>query len=165
MAKLEFDGACNNGGGIPTWGFTLTDNGQLILEDGGAVPENRKPTSNTAEFWALLEGLEAALELDLQRLEIRGDSRLVVNCVNWYWDTHAEHLIPLRDRAEYLIERLRKRGVEVTLEWQPRERNQRADELSKGADPAGRCVICGEKAPRIIKNTPFCEGCYGKVKA
>lgn len=134
---LEFDGSCEpiNPGGVPAYGWSLYRNGRLVKKDGYVVPEYLfcyRRTNNTAEFYALIEGLSALGPYSPGALRVRGDSSLVINCVSGKWRTRADHLKPLKSRARFLIGQLQKRGFVVSLDWIPREKNSRADNLSKG---------------------------------
>jgi len=77
-----------------------------------------------AEWSALLYGLRAAAALRPRRLEIRGDSQLVINQLTESWQINAVHLRPYRDRCLELL-----RGREWTARWIPREQNTGADAL------------------------------------
>ncbi|HID86432.1 MAG TPA: ribonuclease HI family protein [Anaerolineae bacterium] len=87
-------------------------------------------TSNEAEYRALIAGLEDLLETIRSAgrrpsdfsLEVRGDSRLILNQVAGTWKTRQPHLMPLCDRARELLNRF---GA-FTLTWQGRERSEEA---------------------------------------
>ena len=138
MYTLEFDGACEpiNPGGTPAFGWLLSRNGKKMSQDSYVVPEYLfcfKRTNNVAEFYGLIEGLEAVKKLRVtSNLIVMGDSNLVINCVSGKWKTKAPHLVSLRDRAQFLIRTLEEWGWNVALEWIPREENSRADALSQG---------------------------------
>ncbi len=53
------------------------------------------------------------------RLEIRGDSALVLNQVQGTWKSGQEHLRPLRDRAQEIIALFKR----VEFVWQPCEKS------------------------------------------
>ena len=76
--------------------------------------------------------LKAAKERGVKELKIYGDSKLVVCQVSKLWKINLPHLRTLAQEAWSLME-----GMEVALEWIPREKNKKADALSnEGIDGA-----------------------------
>jgi len=128
---LYFDGLCepHNPGGIATYGWQLLDDrGQVIEEGAGVEARGRGATNNVAEWSALEHGLRAAAALRPERLEIRGDSKLVINQLTGSWRMHAAHLRPYLVRCLELL-----RGCNWQARWIPREQNEAADALSRAA--------------------------------
>ena len=128
---LYFDGLCEpvNPGGIACYGWLLLDErGQVVQEDDGVEARGPDATNNVAEWSALLYGLRAAAALHPERLEIRGDSRLVINQLTGSWRMNAAHLWSYRDRCLDLLH-----GCQWTAKWIPRDRNEAADALSRKA--------------------------------
>lgn len=133
---LHFDGGCaGNPGGRMTYGWHAddSDTGERIAEYGGEVygypPEER--TNNTAEFTALLCGLEwvaAYRERPIDRLTVRGDSNLVVNVMARKWKAKKEHLKSLMLQCFDVVKSLDVGHLE--FEWVPREQNAEADRLA-----------------------------------
>jgi ribonuclease HI len=122
----EFDGASRGNPGEAGAGALLADpSGRVVWE---VHRHLGRRTNNEAEYAALLLLLEEAVRLGLEELEVRGDSRLVVEQVNGRWKISALHLRPLAARARELLA-----GRKVRLYWVPRERNRRADVLSNRA--------------------------------
>ena len=86
-------------------------------------------TSNQAEYRALIAALEdligtirkAGRSPNTFSVEIRGDSKLVLNQIQGSWKTKSLNLMPLRDRVEELLARMG--SVEIT--WQPREESEK----------------------------------------
>ena len=84
-------------------------------------------TNNVAEYRTLIAGLEGLLDMIQESglvasevsVEVRGDSRLVLNQVEGNWRVRQPHLRPLRDRARAL---LRQFG-HTRLTWQSRKRS------------------------------------------
>lgn len=133
---LNFDGSCNpNPGGIPAYGWSLSDSEGNVIEQktGQAVcslaAECR--TNNVAEWLALIEGVKylVARGKPIDRLDIRGDSKLVISVARGEWKSSKPHLSQLRDQYRALV-RLLDVG-HIDLAWVPREQNQVADSLSK----------------------------------
>lgn len=87
-------------------------------------------TNNVAEYRALIAALED-LTATIRRagqdparcsVEVRGDSRLVINQLEGRWKVREPHLRPLHDRARALLDQF----GHATLKWQPREKSVRA---------------------------------------
>jgi ribonuclease HI len=88
-------------------------------------------TNNVAEYRALLLALERAEEAGADSVEIRSDSRLLVEQMHGTFKMRAEHLKPLL--AESVLRAKRFRTFSIT--HIPREQNMKADRLAnKGAD-------------------------------
>jgi ribonuclease HI len=88
-------------------------------------------TNNVAEYGALLLALTRAAELGADDVEVRSDSRLLVEQVNGNFKVKAPHLKPIVADAILRAKRFRKfRLIHV-----PREQNKKADRLANlGAD-------------------------------
>jgi ribonuclease HI len=88
-------------------------------------------TNNVAEYRALLLALERAEEAGADDVDIRSDSRLLVEQLRGNFKIRAEHLKPLLAEAVQRAKRFRKFAITHI----PRENNTRADRLANlGAD-------------------------------
>lgn len=88
-------------------------------------------TNNVAEYRALLLALERAEEAGADDVDIRSDSRLLVEQIRGNFKIRAEHLKPLLAEAVLRAKRFRKFAITHI----PRENNTRADRLANlGAD-------------------------------
>jgi ribonuclease HI len=125
-AVLFTDGGClpNPGDGAGAW--VLRRNGQILSSRASYIG---RTTNNVAEYTGLIYGLEAALDLGIDRIEVYSDSRLIVEQVNGRWQVRAIHLKELHDKAKRLLARFRS----WTLDWIPRLMNAEADELANEA--------------------------------
>lgn len=130
-ATLHFDGAAE-----PTNPGPMGAGYVLRLEGGGkltdAISFAHEGTSNVAEYQALVAGLRAAVEAGVDRLQVYGDSELVVRQMQGRYDVNSDHLQALYQEAQDLVTRLKA----VDFEHVPREENEEADELA--GDGAGR---------------------------
>nr|BFE81616.1 hypothetical protein GCM10020093_042170 [Planobispora longispora] len=101
--------------------------GQIIAEDAAAIGT---ATNNVAEYRGLIAGLRALLDLagDGAAVEVRMDSKLVVEQMAGRWKIKNEGLRPLALEAGALARRLR-----VSWRWIPREQNREADRLANEA--------------------------------
>jgi ribonuclease HI len=89
-------------------------------------------TNNVAEYRALIAGLEAARAFPSRVMQVRADSKLVIEQVEGRWKVKQAHLKPLLARARELL------GAydETDLRHVPREQNTEADALVNAAlDP------------------------------
>lgn len=94
-----------------------------------------RTTNNVAEYRALLLALERAEEAGADEVEIRSDSRLLVEQMRGNFKIRAEHLKPLL--SESVLRAKQFRSFSIT--HIPRENNTRADRLANlGADASER---------------------------
>jgi ribonuclease HI len=106
--------------------------GALLKEpNGAAIPgaelsERIGPVEGptTAEYGALLRGLELARERDVNYLAVFSDSRNLVNQMNRLWNA-GDNLAKLRDEAEEALRNFK--GTQFS--WVPRNWNKEADAL------------------------------------
>jgi ribonuclease HI len=84
-------------------------------------------TNNEAEYSGLIGLLELAIKHGVDELLICGDSQLVILQVMGKWKVKSAHLFPLRDKAWHLLTKIQR----PAFGWIPREKNTRADQLSK----------------------------------
>lgn len=88
-------------------------------------------TNNVAEYRALLLALERAEDAGADEVEIRSDSKLLVEQMHGNFKMRAEHLKPLLAEAVVRAKGFRSFAISHI----PREKNTRADRLANlGAD-------------------------------
>ena len=90
-------------------------------------------TNNVAEYTALIIGLEEAWRHEVEDLEVRMDSKLVVEQMNGKWRVRDAKLRPLADRARDLLGPL----PEVAPAAHP-ARSERASRISSRTVPSTR---------------------------
>ncbi len=93
----------------------------------------------TAEYRALLRGLELARERDVDYLAVFSDSRNLVNQINGLWNA-GDNLVRLRDQAKEALSNFK----DVQVSWVPRNWNEEADALVNKA--------FGPKTSEIIRS-------------
>ncbi|MFF0490592.1 bifunctional RNase H/acid phosphatase [Nocardia sp. NPDC004068] len=115
-------------------------------------------TNNVAEYRGLLAGLAAAAELGAREVEVRMDSKLVVEQMSGRWKVKHEAMIPLAERARGLVSGFDR----VAFQWIPRAENSYADRLANEAMDDAKLVdevreaegwdrtIPGDSAPKVI---------------
>jgi ribonuclease H / adenosylcobalamin/alpha-ribazole phosphatase len=120
---IEADGGSRGNPGAAAYGAVLKD-----AETGEALAEAAETigvaTNNVAEYRGLIAGLELAREhAPDAELEVRMDSKLVIEQMAGRWKVKHPDLRPLAIRANGLA------PFGVTWRWVPRERNKHADRL------------------------------------
>src|SRR5712691_11158618 len=88
-----------------------------------------RATNNVAEYTALIIGLEEARRRGVDDLDVRMDSKLVVEQMNGRWKIKHPNMKPLALRAGTLWRTFPKRSISHI----PREQNALADALSNKA--------------------------------
>jgi len=122
-AKLSTDGGARGNPGPAAYGYVLEDEDGTVLEARGE--QIGVATNNVAEYRALIAGLERALELGIDELEVVSDSELLVKQMQGEYRVKNETLRELNEDANVLERKLgRVRYTAVR-----REHNQLADKL------------------------------------
>jgi probable phosphoglycerate mutase len=135
----------------------ISEDGEVLVERAAGIGS---ATNNVAEYSGLIAGLQAALEVGATHVDVRMDSKLVVEQVSGRWQVKHEGLRPLAREATQLLSRF----DSFTATWIPRERNKYADRLANEAmDAAAQGHIWkpgGDTGPAdaadrwLEKNTP-----------
>ncbi|HEX6497896.1 MAG TPA: bifunctional RNase H/acid phosphatase [Micromonosporaceae bacterium] len=144
---VEADGGARGNPGPAGYGAVVRDpdSGQVLAERFGALGVT---TNNVAEYRGLLAGLAAAAELGARAVEVRMDSKLVVEQMSGRWQIKHPGLRPLAAEAAALIRRF----DSVRFVWVPRERNKHADALAnKAMDTAAR--TSGQREDRSARTS------------
>ncbi len=126
-ATLYADGAARGNPGPAGAGAALVD------EEGHVVAEVTRylgsATNNVAEYTALIIGLEEARRHEVEELEVRMDSKLVVEQMNGRWKIKHPNIRPLAVIARELLRSFR----EPRIRHVPRIENALADALANRA--------------------------------
>lgn len=124
---VEADGGSRGNPGPAGYGALLLDeDGRELLDRQGFLGVT---TNNVAEYEGMIAGLTAATELGATSVEVRMDSRLVVEQMSGNWKVRHPGLRPLAARAAELVAQFES----VTFTWIPRADNVRADALANQA--------------------------------
>ena len=101
----------------------------VYFEDGTEISERAgEGTNNEAEYLALERALKEVHLRGLRNVVIHTDSQLLANQVGGGWKIKSATSRKYVPRIRSLMN-----GMDVRLEWIPREQNKRADKLSKKA--------------------------------
>ena len=131
-ARLSTDGGARGNPGPAAYGYVLeAEDGTVLDAQGKAIGV---ATNNVAEYRALLAGLERALELGVDELEVVSDSELLVKQMTGEYRVKNEALRDLSLDAAHLARRLGR----VSYRAVRREHNELADRLvNEALDQAG----------------------------
>ncbi len=124
---IEADGASRGNPGAAAYGAVLKDaaTGAVIAERGERIGV---ATNNVAEYQGLIAGLEMAAELTPDAaVEVRMDSKLVVEQMSGNWKVKHPSMQPLAARARELA------PPGTVFTWVPRGDNAHADRLGNEA--------------------------------
>ncbi|MEQ3552393.1 bifunctional RNase H/acid phosphatase [Pseudonocardia nematodicida] len=134
---VEADGGSRGNPGPAGYGAAVLDAaGRQVLAE--VYDGLGTTTNNVAEYRGLLAGLAAALELGATEVEVRMDSKLVVEQMSGRWKIKHAALREIADDARALAGRL----DAVSYTWIPRAENSRADKLANKA-------MDGESSPGL----------------
>ncbi len=130
---VEADGGSRGNPGVAGFGALVRD-----AATGAVLLERAEPlglaSNNVAEYAGLLAGLEGALRLDpAPDVEVRMDSKLVVEQMSGRWKIKHEDMKRLAGECQSVVRRILAGGGRVRYTWIPREQNKAADALSNHA--------------------------------
>jgi ribonuclease HI len=126
-AKLSTDGGARGNPGPAAYGYVLEDEDGTVLDARGETIG--VATNNVAEYRGLIAGLEKAVELAIDELEVVSDSELLVKQMQGEYRVKNEALRELNDEANFLEKKL----VRVRYKAVRREHNELADKLVNDA--------------------------------
>ncbi|MFH7321695.1 bifunctional RNase H/acid phosphatase [Aeromicrobium sp. JJY06] len=131
----EADGGSRGNPGPAAYGSALLRDGVLVADRGETIGI---ATNNVAEYRGLIGALELAREHAAgEPLEVRMDSKLVIEQMAGRWKIKHPDMKPLAMQAQTIVRDL----GPVTWTWVPRAKNARADSLANAAldaEKAGR---------------------------
>jgi len=132
-ARLSTDGGARGNPGPAAYGYVLEAEDGTVLDARGE--KIGVATNNVAEYRALIAGLEKAVELGVDELEVISDSELLVKQMQGEYRVKNEALRELNDEANSLERKL----ARVRYTAVRREHNELADKLVNealdGAEP------------------------------
>ncbi|QUH21003.1 ribonuclease HI family protein [Alkaliphilus sp. B6464] len=126
-AIIYTDGGSRGNPGIAGIGILIEDkDGNVIREISQYVGEQ---TNNVAEYKALSRGLEAALDIGIEKLTCYLDSELVVKQIKGEYKVKNERMIPMYNMVMPLVKKFKSFEI-IHIR---RELNKRADQLANEA--------------------------------
>ncbi|MCR6486589.1 bifunctional RNase H/acid phosphatase [Amycolatopsis sp. OK19-0408] len=146
---IEADGGSRGNPGPAGYGAVVKDG------DGEVLAERKESlgvvTNNVAEYNGLIAGLAAAAELGASTVDVRMDSKLVVEQMSGRWKIKHPDMQPLAERAKELAAGFSR----VKYEWIPRAQNSHADRLANEAmDAAAGGATAGRASRTARQATP-----------
>lgn len=126
---VEADGGSRGNPGPAAFGAVLRDavSGAVIAQRGESIGT---ATNNVAEYRGLIAGLELARQHTPDaRIEVRMDSKLVIEQMAGRWKIKHPDLLPLALQAQVIAREL----PPITWTWVPRAENTAADALVNAA--------------------------------
>ncbi|MCZ7379167.1 bifunctional RNase H/acid phosphatase [Micromonospora sp. WMMC250] len=146
VVTVEADGGSRGNPGPAGYGAVVRDSetGEVLAERSESLGT---ATNNVAEYQGLIAGLTAAAELGAAEVDVRMDSKLVVEQMCGRWQIKHPGLRPLAAQAAGLVGRF----AAVRFAWIPRDQNRHADALANAAmdAAAGRPPSTGAAAPAV----------------
>ncbi len=124
---VEADGGSRGNPGPASYGALVRDaaTGEVVAQRGETIGV---ATNNVAEYRGLIAGLELVREhAPDAEVEVRMDSKLVVEQMAGRWKIKHEAMKPLAAEARRLV------PASVVWTWVPRDRNKAADALANAA--------------------------------
>ncbi|WP_239091278.1 bifunctional RNase H/acid phosphatase [Asanoa iriomotensis] len=152
---VEADGGARGNPGPAGYGAVVRSaSGDVLVERSEALGIT---TNNVAEYRGLIAGLQAAVDLGASEVDVRMDSKLVVEQMSGRWQIKNAGLRPLAAEAASLVARFER----VTFAWMPRDRNTHADALANaamdaaaGIAPVATAEPAAASAPRSWEPRP-----------
>ncbi|BCJ60986.1 bifunctional RNase H/acid phosphatase [Micromonospora endophytica] len=146
---VEADGGARGNPGPAGYGAVVRDSatGAVLAERSEAIGT---ATNNVAEYRGLIAGLTAAAELGADEVQVKMDSKLVVEQMSGRWQIKHPGLRPLAAEAARLVGRF----TAVRFEWIPRDRNTHADALANAAMDAAAAAgvaTADVASPRLVE--------------
>lgn len=140
MLTLRFDGLYRQiEGEFPTktragfmcYGWLIIKDGRIVAHGYGACASDTNASSNTAEYLALIDGLDALADMGARHeiIMVMGDAKSVIEQMNGAAAVNADASRSLYRRAKQL-----ERGfTRLSWCWTPRQFNKAADKLTRRA--------------------------------
>ena len=135
MYLLQFDGMLQTlteqpqKGGFLGYGWLISRDGTEMAHGFGLFANKQPVNSNIAEYLALIEALEASVDMRIrdEHIEIHGDSLCVIDQMAGRSSVSSPAIQNLYQRAHKLAGKFR----HLTWGWVPRHKNKPADSLSR----------------------------------
>ena len=142
---VEADGGARGNPGPAGWGVVVREatTGEVLVELGESIGV---ATNNVAEYSGLIAGLRRAADLGAVEVEVRMDSKLVIEQMSGRWQIKNPGLRPLAAQAAALVARFES----VRFTWVPREQNQAADALANAAMDAAAAEVGAGISPDAL---------------
>lgn len=144
---VEADGGSRGNPGPAGYGSVVwsADHGTVLAESKQAIG---RATNNVAEYRGLIAGLEEAAKLGATEVDVRMDSKLVVEQMSGRWQVKNPDLKTLIAQAKAIANRFDR----VSYTWIPRADNSHADRLANEAMDAAAELEDPEDDDNTVKH-------------
>jgi ribonuclease HI len=117
--------------GLMGYGWVILKNHVIIAKGQGVFGRGKGATSGVAEYLALIEGLDALLDLCSPReaIDIHGDAKFIIDQMTGLSEVTSETIKPLHRQVKDLTRPF----TAIQWIWTPRKHNRTADALSRHA--------------------------------
>ncbi|MCE5290453.1 MAG: bifunctional RNase H/acid phosphatase [Nocardiaceae bacterium] len=152
---VEADGGSRGNPGPAGYGAVVFsgDRAQVLAERAESIGT---ATNNVAEYEGLIAGLTAAIELGADEVDVRMDSKLIVEQMSGRWQVKNADMQSRFRRAQDLA-----RGFShITFTWIPRAENSHADSLANKAMDGAAAIAAGTVEPAVVKPAKSGAGEY-----
>jgi ribonuclease HI len=140
MYTLRFDGIYwgvpentnpANTAGFMGYGWLIFRGKTLVAKGHGVFARGKDANSSVAEYLALIEGLEALLDMGVsgETVEVFGDAKGIIDQMLGKSSVNSPRIRPLYRRAMKLAIQF----SQLRLRWMPRKHNREADQLTRRA--------------------------------
>lgn len=123
--RAYFDGSASPNPGEITIGGCIKNGNENIFKFSKNMGHG---TNSEAEYLALIEVLGKIVSLKIEKVEVFGDSQLIVRQMNGVYRIKQDNMKNLSKQAKDLLTHI----PECELSWIKRSKNAEADSLSKG---------------------------------
>ena len=139
MVTLRFDGLYQSiddtgarlSSGFMCYGWLIFRQENVVARGHGGLAARQDASSNCAEYLALIEGLEALLDMGMEaeRIKVMGDAKSVIDQMEGRAAVNSLSVAPLHHRACRLVRHFPR----MLWVWTPRKQNRAADALTRHA--------------------------------
>ncbi len=129
--QIEGESAKNSRAGFMCYGWIIIKNSRIVAHGYGACASNHNASSNTAEYLALIDGLDALVDMGVRHelIMVMGDAKSVIEQMNGAAAVNAAASRTLYRRAK----QLEREFSRLSWCWTPRQFNKAADLLTRRA--------------------------------
>ena len=122
--SMYFDGCSKGNPGLSGSGAVIYKNDEEIWSQSKFIGKHE--TNNVAEYNGIIIGLEEAVRQNIKKIQVKGDSELVIKQMNNLYKVKSENLLPLFNKAKQLQTNFNS----IQFQHIYRKDNTRADHLS-----------------------------------
>ncbi len=117
--------------GFMGYGWLIFRRGTVVAKGHGVFARGKDANSSIAEYLALIEGLEALLDMGIikESVEVMGDAKGIIDQMLGRSAVNSPRIKPLYRRAMKLAGNL----YNLRWKWTPRKHNREADQLTRRA--------------------------------